>query len=373
MKLSHQLSGALIIASVILCCGISHAQGTTEAQLVRQDVFHYSMNGRVRPLLFWFGRNDVGGGHITLAQKEGTKPGSWIEYVEVLFGSKPQRVPGKINRWGYGHEMALWNQDNSGKPPCLEGTVFEGFIRHSSEESLSAVKNSDSTEKTKKLFWYDGIQSRVSLQKAETAVWQFSQDTDFDFESIKPAIEAYQARRKNNPDKTKQVVNKNNVYSEPLGFLTATRHLMLSVSDAYLSGKTDWYKEGFETGYAYNAQIYRMRMTRISYQEKLPADFGSNLPVGIGVEALQGLAEAEFELNDAPPKNPHRFSILFPLRGACRAIPLRIRDRPRWWLEVELLLARYERIGGTIETVSFGDIDSIPRMNSPNCEGNIQN
>src|SRR5262245_5246129 len=76
--------------------------GTTQ-----KETFYYRMKGSVRILLFWLGRDDVGGGHIAFFEMPASDGTTTVETTEVVFGSNPQRVPGKINRWGYGVEMAL--------------------------------------------------------------------------------------------------------------------------------------------------------------------------------------------------------------------------------------------------------------------------
>ena len=68
----------------------------------------YKLRGEIRLLLPWIGRDDVGGGRITLTHS-GTPSGNrWSEQIEVLFGSEPDRIPKRINRWGYARETAEW-------------------------------------------------------------------------------------------------------------------------------------------------------------------------------------------------------------------------------------------------------------------------
>src|SRR5215216_1108953 len=67
--------------------------GTTELPVVAQH--YYRMLAKVRPLLFWISRDNVGGARIGwLADERGSKG------FELLIGSDPARAPRKINRWG---------------------------------------------------------------------------------------------------------------------------------------------------------------------------------------------------------------------------------------------------------------------------------
>jgi len=59
------------------------------------------MAGRIRPLLFWFGRDDVGLARITWRRGEDGAVG-----YELLVGTDPARAPRAVNRWGYVAEEA---------------------------------------------------------------------------------------------------------------------------------------------------------------------------------------------------------------------------------------------------------------------------
>src|SRR5207237_476135 len=56
----------------------------------------YKMSGRIRLLLLWIGRDDVGSGRIRWRAA-----GEDDRAYELLIGSDPLRAPGKLNRWGY--------------------------------------------------------------------------------------------------------------------------------------------------------------------------------------------------------------------------------------------------------------------------------
>ncbi len=59
--------------------------------------YDYVMTARVRLLLFWAGKDDVGGGYIRRGRlKEEPRK----EFFQVLFGSDPAKAPRGINRWG---------------------------------------------------------------------------------------------------------------------------------------------------------------------------------------------------------------------------------------------------------------------------------
>src|SRR5215831_18441297 len=56
----------------------------------------YRMLARVRPLLFWISKDNVGGARV---RWRGDDNGAFG--IELLIGSDPHRAPRQINRWGY--------------------------------------------------------------------------------------------------------------------------------------------------------------------------------------------------------------------------------------------------------------------------------
>ena len=69
--------------------------GTPDGELPLLRHHRYKMAGRVRPLLFWIGRADVGMGEIVWRGGEGA-----VAY-ELLIGTDAAKAPRGINRWGY--------------------------------------------------------------------------------------------------------------------------------------------------------------------------------------------------------------------------------------------------------------------------------
>ena len=89
-----------------------------------ETVLVYRMRGEVRPFLFWPGPDDVGGGHVVF-RRSPASPTRRREEIEVLFGSEPERIPQRVNRWGYGLGSAEWVRDGNAAPRLL-ATEFKG-------------------------------------------------------------------------------------------------------------------------------------------------------------------------------------------------------------------------------------------------------
>ena len=102
-----------------------HAPQVAALALTNGQRHHYTIGARIRPLLFWIGRDDVG--DAVIARK---RDGDAASYA-LLIGSDPARTPRGINRWGYLAEEVRG----------AEASVV-GLMTESNEESVAqAEKN----------------------------------------------------------------------------------------------------------------------------------------------------------------------------------------------------------------------------------------
>jgi len=306
--------------------------GASESQ-----TYLYSMKARVKLLFFWVGKDRVGGGSIRLIREPPDASGCSLEAVEVLFGSDPKRVPGGINRWGCGREWACWKLNRSATPH-LASTRFEGFMRHSKEESITQVRASDSREKADNLFWYDGIESTVTLQGTRSEIRIFSQNEDFDFQQSESAWAAYSRRRETGPPDRFRLLENTKLYEQPLGFLTAVRELIREISRRFQLVPQSWMQTRYQISYAYHAKAYSLQVKRLRYEPRFVVQAQHGNPSGSSSREFSDVVEAEFRIAEKPNGRPHDFTLWFSTKGADAAVPLRIVDHPRWWLQVELNL-----------------------------------
>src|SRR5215467_6730607 len=117
MFMKRCLLGASAVVALLYPAGPQYAQSPPSrgnlAQTALDSVrvgpeaavqYDYVMTARVRLLLFWAGKDDVGGGYIRRGRlKEEPRK----EFFQVLFGSDPGKAPRSINRWGAGTEVSL--------------------------------------------------------------------------------------------------------------------------------------------------------------------------------------------------------------------------------------------------------------------------
>src|SRR5499425_271735 len=86
--------------------------------------FDYVMTARVRLLVFWAGKDDVGGGYIRRGR---SKEEPRKEFFQVLFGSDPAKAPRAINRWGAGTEIA-WHKNPTGPDAGADDVMSSAFF-----------------------------------------------------------------------------------------------------------------------------------------------------------------------------------------------------------------------------------------------------
>lgn len=353
-SLKRGLYVALLLVSSSLIFGFPETLftgSTVEAsdQVESKATYHYRMKGKVRLLLFWVGKDDVGGGSISVSDNADLSGNSTTERIEVIFGSKPERVPGKRNRWGYGVEEARWEISPQQTTPVLKQTVFQGFMKPSEEETLSQVKASGTREKSGDGFLYAGSRSIVLPDEATYEKHLFSVSQDFDYRDFSPIQSAYEERLKQSPaDKRNQLVNENQVYQTPYGFLTAVRQMMRTLVSEFHDGTAKWTKQRPSLVYVFNARTYRLSIKDIDYHRTFHLSIKNPEREDEEKVSVPDIAEVDFRLERMDTGDKHDFSVWFPLQGPFQGVPLRIEDRPRWWLRIELNLIFDEDIRGWI-------------------------
>lgn len=313
--------------------GAARAETPAPDAAERQDVYRYRMKGKVRLLFFWVGKDDVGGGHIAISRKPEPEKQSWRQEIEVLFGSNPERVPGKINRWGYGRETARWS---ASPEPSLVQTVFEGFMKHSREESLSEVRSNDGAQQASQNFVYDGIRSVVGGIEATSEIRFFSSDEDFDYRDPGPIHCGYRERLQAGPaDKSRRLAREQS--AAPFGFLTAVNHVIQTVLKEFDAGRR-WKGMRPSHIYVYNAQKYRLDLKKLKLEDKFDLPLPDIKGRSERSRRFTEVLKAEFKISKLGTDYDHDFNIWFPVRGQYRGVPIRIEDKPRWWLRIELNL-----------------------------------
>src|SRR5262249_39495771 len=156
--LIRRLMSCCVVAVLAFPVGPGAAEPASgDAQLVQTalDAVHvvpdgavqydYVMTARVRLLVFWAGKDDVGGGYIRRGR---SKEEPRKEFFQVLFGSDPTKAPRAINRWGAGTEVS-WHRNRGAQVGLddIESSAFFGFMKSSKGKSVSEMQDELKKEK----------------------------------------------------------------------------------------------------------------------------------------------------------------------------------------------------------------------------------
>ncbi|MEW6320505.1 MAG: hypothetical protein AB1635_05395 [Acidobacteriota bacterium] len=262
----------------------------------------YRMNGRIRPLLFWINRDRVGGGRITWR-----RTGHTVAF-ELTVGTDPDRAPRRLNRWGYLAERIDADQ-----------TELFGVMKRSSEGSLDEVTASLDREAGGAPVTFTALHSRVQAGVVRSSVSRLS-TTDLTYRDLPHVLSLL--TRPPEPAGTAEVdVGPS---AEP-GFLVAVARM---TARAVGGAATPRRPAGEAIAYVYNGQLYDLALRRLA----------TTTGRSLGLEADGAVTVIEFETRNRVSGTKSRFEIAYERQGDRAGVPLRIRYRPRWWLEAELVL-----------------------------------
>jgi hypothetical protein len=287
--------------------------------------YRYVMTCRVRLLLFWAGKDDVGGGYVRMGEAADQDR---QQIIQILFGSDPKKAPLAINRWGAGTEVL--RTDGSGQPAA---SAFFGFMKSSKGQSVMAMQHELTKEKAGGDHRFEAIVSRVDAGRALSSTVPYTSSQDFDFNQYTEASEATLQELASNPSRHIRRLDGAARQTCPrVGeFLTTTRQLM----DDALAGRST----PISYCYVYNARHYKA--TLVSVQRVAEKNIhlilrGNPAPFD---RTYRDLQEARFVVEGEDPGAKSTFSIVMGTQGSLRGAPIQIMYQPNWWFQVILNLA----------------------------------
>ena len=302
-----------------------------ETKELLQDLVHvnsefdYIMTARVRLLLFWVGKDDVGGGYIRRGSLQ-NDPTS--DVIELLIGSDPAKAPRAINRWGAASEILH-------KGSCCsrdaESSVFFGFMKVSGGTSASEMEMEFAREKQGGAFLFSAIVNQANRNADFAKVVPFSSETDFTLHEFDRAKSMVFDRLLGSQGRLKEIgSNRFQVCGRSEGFLETVAELV----DAAV-GKSDARQS---LCYFYNGDWHEVRLadvTRVPTEtirltlRQEPHDY---------VRTYDDLALAHFEDFNRTSKAESQFDLLLGTTGNLKGVPIQIRYQPNWWFQAILNL-----------------------------------
>jgi hypothetical protein len=265
----------------------------------------YRIAAKIRPLLlFWIGKDDVGGARIRWRKGENDARG-----YDALIGSDPTRAPRKINRWGFILEET---------GPA--GASIVGIMKKSDDETLDEAKSRVAAE-AKGSVVFKMIESTVSQTEAVSRLTVSTVPRDYTYRELDAIVDVL--TKETAPPKIQKTPFPPGGRT---GLLSAVTELLHDGVDAVKrTGKAPGRKG---LGYVYYAKQYDL--TRVSS--------GVERNVTYGGVAYPSLLKSEFEIRARAESWTESFTIVCGLDGSLAEIPVFMTYQPRWWFKVDMVL-----------------------------------
>jgi hypothetical protein len=287
--------------------------------------YDYVMTGQVRLLIFWIGKDDVGGGYIRLEQ-DADHPE--IEAIRLKIGSDPAKAPRRINRWGAATEVVERDPERG----SARSTAFFGFMKATSGETVDAVASELEAEGDGNRHVFEASINRIDARVALSSVLPIVSPVDFDIgqlgdadrmvrEQYRSAFRLSRYRRLDGAGRA--------VCERSESFLFTVKEMI----DIAVAGQA----APFSRCYVYNSKLLTLALTdrqvvptrRISYElvsgRLVERDYADLLELGFRVRNEETGWDTDFEL-------------LVATTGMLRGAPVRITYQPNFWFKATLNL-----------------------------------
>jgi hypothetical protein len=295
----------LAAATLILAFGLVPAVTSTTAPVVPTEIpgralpvvrqHTYRMAGKIRVLLLWVGRDDVGSGVIKWREGGNEKA------IELLIGSDPKRAPSQLNKWGY-----LVEEMRGGESSVV------GLISQEHDDRLSDVKAD--LKRRKDLRAFDTIRGYAATVEGTARVGTLyapSRLTYHDADAVLKDVLADTSLA------VKRVARRGNVRP---GFLTSLTELI----GASIDKKTD----NRRIQYIHGDRLFELRLLETTPLARFERDG----------RVWQNVIRGRFETGEAGNRSGTRFELVYGASGTLTGIPVLISYQPKWWLQVDLVL-----------------------------------
>jgi hypothetical protein len=266
----------------------------------------YRIKAKVRLLLFWFGKDNVGSAVIRWYRGAGTDRG-----YEFLIGSDPARAPRQINRWGYIYE------EHRGAV-----TTTVGVMKPADEASLEEAK------------------ANVEKAPGAGAVFTMLRETASQGESVAQLTKAYVRRDYSYRDLDALFGDFEKVTAAPEvrrshfdadvtpGLLSTITAVMHEDAEARRHGRGPRGAQGRVARYVYNAKTYTL--TLASSQSIGTQQYGGR--------SYSNLVEGDYDITMQGFTWKEKFTVVYAADDSGVEVPVFAVYQPRWWFKVELTL-----------------------------------
>lgn len=261
--------------------------------VVRQHT--YRMAGKIRVLLLWVGRDDVGSGVIKW------RGAGDDQAIEILIGSDPSRAPSQLNKWGY-----LVEAMHGGESSVV------GLISQEKDDRLSDVKADLKTRKEQRAF--DTIRGYVAAPEGIARVGTLYAPSELTYHDADAVLKSVLA---DTSLPVKRIARRGTVRP---GFLTSLTELIRATLDK----KSDTRR----IQYIHGDRVFELRLLDATRLARFDRDG----------RTWHNVIRGRFETGEAGSRSGTRFELVYGASGALTGVPILISYQPKWWLQVDLVL-----------------------------------
>ena len=168
-------------------------------------------------------------------------------------------------------------------------------------------------------------------------LWRFNAASQATYKNPESVSARYLEASKDQAPYIERILDNNDSqYDQPTGFFTAIRLLLDPILDEIDSGLSISHFKNTTQRYVNSAHLYTLEITNLKVHKEYE----------VNSRSFQDVLELDFTTLRHDLDRKHNFSLWIPAKGDYRGIPIRIADKPRWWLKVELKLD-FDKTEGT--------------------------
>ncbi len=267
----------------------------------------YRMSAKIRPLLFWMGRDDVGEAQAVWRHNADGGRG-----YELLIGSDPAKAPMKVNRWGYIAEQV------HGTHACLLGVM-----KQSNEASIEEAKSRVTAEGRDGQHVFKAIRATATADQAQAGVSTVSVSRNLTLHDLPALLVALTAQSSTAPMRSVQLPSG----TRP-GFLIAFSELIHANVEGYLRSDNSSVPPPPPLVYVYNDTLNDLTLRRAERVRQWR----------MGGHSRRNVIRANFESLNRKTGELSKFEVVYGIDGPLAEVPLHATYQPNWWFHVELML-----------------------------------
>jgi hypothetical protein len=291
-----------LVASVTAAPRAQRASPMTSVARSAGTSHHYTIGARIRPLLFWIGKDDVGDAVVAAKHEAGSAAFS------VLVGTDPDRAPRRINRWGYISEEIRGS----------DATIV-GLMTESDEESVVEAEANLQRQKGERTF--NVIRTSVAEGEAHSIVTSLAAPAEYTFRQVDMLLNMADSRSRDGRTRVVQL---------PGGTRPG---LLVSLADivheqAAMWQSTHTVSPAAAITYVYHGKLYQLRTVRSHPVTNLR----------IGGALYEHAIASQFQIKNQRDGASTAFSITFVADGPLAETVVTASYQPRWWIEIQLTL-----------------------------------